>query len=135
MRSSSKSGRAKRFSPDESIGLSICRSIVEAHAGRLWATVCGHSGLSFSLLFLVIELRCRQVDVSYWHFSDIAGRAGDVGLPGQSGHSTGNDDIVGDDGDDHPIPACRIVAVALPPALDSAFMVSWIAATGVVKAA
>ena len=30
----------------------------------------------------------------------------------------------------HPIPACRIVAVTLPPALDSAFMVSLIAATG-----
>ncbi|SIO66963.1 hypothetical protein SAMN05443247_11578 [Bradyrhizobium erythrophlei] len=50
--------------------------------------------------------------------------------PGQSGHHTGNDDIVGDDGDDHPIPACRIVAVTLPPALDSAFIVSRIAATG-----
>jgi hypothetical protein len=36
---------------------------------------------------------------------------------------------------DHPIPACRIVAVTLPPALDSVFMVSLIAATGVVKAA
>jgi hypothetical protein len=35
----------------------------------------------------------------------------------------------------HPIPACRIVAVTLPPALDSAFMVSLIAATGVVNAA
>jgi hypothetical protein len=33
----------------------------------------------------------------------------------------------------HPIPACRIVAVTLPPALDSAFMVSRIAATGVVN--
>jgi hypothetical protein len=30
----------------------------------------------------------------------------------------------------HPIPACRIVAVTLPPALDSAFIVSRIAATG-----
>jgi hypothetical protein len=30
----------------------------------------------------------------------------------------------------YPIPACRIVAVTLPPALDSAFMVSLIAATG-----
>ena len=35
----------------------------------------------------------------------------------------------------HPIPACRIVAVILPPALDSAFMVSLIAATGVLKVA
>jgi hypothetical protein len=35
----------------------------------------------------------------------------------------------------HPIPACRIVAVTLPPALDSAFMASLIAATGVVNAA
>jgi hypothetical protein len=33
------------------------------------------------------------------------------------------------------MPACRIVAVTLPPALDSAFMVSLIAATGVVNAA
>lgn len=30
----------------------------------------------------------------------------------------------------HPIPACRIVAVTLPPALDIAFMVSLVAATG-----
>jgi hypothetical protein len=35
----------------------------------------------------------------------------------------------------HPIPACRIVAVILLPALDSAFMVSRMAATGVVNAA
>jgi hypothetical protein len=34
------------------------------------------------------------------------------------------------DGFGHPIPACRIVAVTLPPALDSEFMVSRIAATG-----
>jgi hypothetical protein len=33
----------------------------------------------------------------------------------------------------HPIPACRIVAVTLPPALDSAFIVSLIAATGAVN--
>ena len=32
---------------------------------------------------------------------------------------------------DNPIPACRIVAVTSPPALDSAVMVSLIAATGV----
>jgi len=31
----------------------------------------------------------------------------------------------------YPIPACRIVAVTLPPALLKAFMVSLIAATGV----
>ena len=37
-------------------------------------------------------------------------------------------DIV--DGLAHPIPACRIVAVTLPPTLDSAFIVSLIAATG-----
>jgi hypothetical protein len=37
-------------------------------------------------------------------------------------------DIVG--GLAHPIPACRILAITLPPALDSAFMVSLIAATG-----
>jgi hypothetical protein len=35
----------------------------------------------------------------------------------------------------HPIPACRIVAVTLPPALDSAFIVDRFAATGVVNAA
>ncbi len=32
---------------------------------------------------------------------------------------------------DHPMPDWRIVAVTLPPALDCAFMVSLIAATGV----
>jgi hypothetical protein len=42
------------------------------------------------------------------------------GLWGQSGHHC--------DQVHHPIPACRIVAVTLPPALDSAFMVSRIAA-------
>jgi hypothetical protein len=35
----------------------------------------------------------------------------------------------------HPIPTGRIVAVTLPPALDSAFIVSLIAATGVMWAA
>jgi hypothetical protein len=34
---------------------------------------------------------------------------------------------------DHPMPTCKIVAVTLPPALDSAFMVNRIAATGVVN--
>jgi hypothetical protein len=33
----------------------------------------------------------------------------------------------------HPMPACRIVAITLPPALDSAFIVSLIATTGVVN--
>jgi hypothetical protein len=33
----------------------------------------------------------------------------------------------------HPIPACRMVAVTLPLALDSAFMVSLTAATGVMN--
>jgi hypothetical protein len=37
--------------------------------------------------------------------------------------------------DRHPMPACKIVAMTLAPALDSAFMVSLIAATGVVNAA
>jgi hypothetical protein len=46
--------------------------------------------------------------------------------------ATGGDIV---DGIGHPIPACRIVAVILPPALDSAFMVSMIAATGVVNSA
>jgi hypothetical protein len=32
-------------------------------------------------------------------------------------------------------PACKIVAVTLPPALESAFMVNLMAATGVAKAA
>jgi hypothetical protein len=35
----------------------------------------------------------------------------------------------------HPIPACRMVAVTLPPVLDSAFIVNLIAATGVESAA
>ena len=35
----------------------------------------------------------------------------------------------------HPIPACRIVAVTLPPALDNTFIVRRIAATGVLNVA
>jgi hypothetical protein len=42
--------------------------------------------------------------------------------------STTADDVVDVFG--QPIPACRIVAVTFPPALDSAFMVSLIAVTG-----
>jgi hypothetical protein len=43
-------------------------------------------------------------------------------------------DIVHGDGR-HAIPACKIVAVTLPPVLESAFMVSLMAATCVLKLA
>jgi signal transduction histidine kinase len=37
------------------MGLSICRSIIEAHGGRLWATANISHGVTFHLVLLVHE--------------------------------------------------------------------------------
>jgi hypothetical protein len=67
-----------------------------------------------------------------WHKADVTGLADDICLWGQSGR--GNVAHAWRDGR-HPMPACKIVAVTLPPALDNAFMVNRIAATGVENVA
>ena len=41
------------------MGLAICRSIIEAHGGRLWATACGPRGALFQF-----EIPARQGAVS-----------------------------------------------------------------------
>ena len=68
----------------------------------------------------------------YRHKADVTGLADDICLWGQSGR--GNVAHAWRDGR-HPMPACKIVAVTLPPALDNAFMVNRIAATGVENVA
>jgi signal transduction histidine kinase len=39
------------------MGLSICRSIIEAHGGRLWATRCEPRGALFQFAVPLTELR------------------------------------------------------------------------------
>src|SRR5882724_3500055 len=66
-------------------------------------------------------------NVGCWHLTYVSRRANDVSLSLQSGHHGC--------ADNHPMPACRSVAVTLAPTLDSAFTVSLIAATGRGEAA
>jgi len=58
------------------LGLAICRSIIEAHGGRLWPPVASHTGLPFSLLSLLG--RRDWPNVRYWHLADIATVPNDV---------------------------------------------------------
>jgi hypothetical protein len=47
------------------MGLSICRSTIEAHGGRLWATRCEPRVLSFTLRSPLTEPP-SVIDVAYW---------------------------------------------------------------------
>jgi len=46
------------------MGLSICRSIIEGHNGRLWATNCGEGGSIFR--FELPAIRGRRSSSGYW---------------------------------------------------------------------
>jgi PAS domain S-box-containing protein len=56
------------------MGLSICRSIIDAHGGRLWATTCEPQGASFSLRSPLTEPP-SVIDIACWHKSAVGGRA------------------------------------------------------------
>jgi hypothetical protein len=42
------------------IGLSICRSIVEAHGGRIWATANEPCGAALHLILLSLQACARE---------------------------------------------------------------------------
>jgi hypothetical protein len=48
------------------MGLSICRSIIEAHGGRLWATRCEPRGALFQFTIPVLALyRVRRANAEH----------------------------------------------------------------------
>ena len=47
------------------MGLSICRSIIEAHGGRLWATTCEPRGALFQFTIRLTK-PSSVIDVAYW---------------------------------------------------------------------
>jgi hypothetical protein len=53
------------------MGLTICRSIIESHGGRLWASACQPHGLSFSLRSLLD--RHDQRIVCFWPTAAVPG--------------------------------------------------------------
>jgi signal transduction histidine kinase len=55
------------------MGLSICRSIIEAHGGRLWATSCEPRGAIFQLTMPADSV----IDVAYWRNAELALRGND----------------------------------------------------------
>ena len=53
------------------MGLSICRTIIEAHSGQLWAIPVRAVGVpSFSLRSPQTELPF-VIDIAYWHKADL----------------------------------------------------------------
>ena len=60
------------------MGLSICRSIIEAHGGRLWAIPCEPQGALFQFTILLTEPP-SVIDVAYWrHRTDTPTLLSDV---------------------------------------------------------
>ena len=52
--------------------LSICRSIIEAHGGRLWATPCEPQGALFFQFKQFPRTKLPSVfNVAYWHISEV----------------------------------------------------------------
>ena len=47
------------------MGLPICRSIIEAHGGRLWATTCEPRGALFQFTIRLTK-PSSVIDVAYW---------------------------------------------------------------------
>jgi signal transduction histidine kinase len=53
------------------MGLSICRSIIEAHGGRLWAIPCEPQGALFQFTIPPERTDRDRVDVALWHIADL----------------------------------------------------------------
>jgi nitrogen fixation/metabolism regulation signal transduction histidine kinase len=52
------------------MGLSICRSIIEAHGGRLWAISCEPHGALFQVT-IPLTGPPSVIDVAYWHKCEV----------------------------------------------------------------
>jgi K+-sensing histidine kinase KdpD len=59
------------------MGLSICRSIIEAYGGRLWATRCEPRGALFQFTIPLTEPP-SVIDVADWPFASLAAPRGHV---------------------------------------------------------
>jgi signal transduction histidine kinase len=59
------------------MGLSICRSIIEAHGGRLWATGYEPRGALFQFTTPLTEPP-SVINVVLWHFCDVSAALSNV---------------------------------------------------------